>query len=169
MSVEGDGIIEIVDAETVFREARNIRAEQPAAGGNHQAMIGEGLSFASGVMTPTERALGVDVLDAALYVDDIDRVEHLLQRRCQGLGLRLVKPRADHQRRLRRHQRDLEFFRRHAFDVAQAGGGKCGIHTGETGSDNNESHALKLRGFGRFKGRASPLPLLMSGEAVDDR
>ena len=137
MLVEGNRIIERVDAEAVLGEAGNIRAEQPAAGGHDQAVVGESLSRALGGCDLHRAGLGVDRLGAALHVDDVDGLEHIQQRRRQGFGLRFVETWADHQRRLRGNQRDLELLGRNALDVAQAGRGKCGVHAGEAGADDD--------------------------------
>jgi hypothetical protein len=91
---------------------------------------------------------GVDGLGAALYVDDVDRLQDIQQGRCQGLGLRFIEPRANYQRGLGRNQRDLELLGRSALDVAQAGGGKCGIHAGEAGANDDESHVICSCGLG---------------------
>jgi hypothetical protein len=134
MLVEGNRIIERVDTEAVLGEARNIRTEQPAAGGHDQTVVGERLSRTLGGRDLHHAGFGVDGLGAALHVDDIDGLEDIQQRCRQGFGLRFVEPRANHQRRLRRDHRDLELFRRNALDVAQAGSGKCGVHAGEAGA-----------------------------------
>ena len=80
---------------------------------------------------------GVDRLGAALHIDDVDGLEHIEKRRGERLGLRLIETRANHQRRLRCDQRDLEFVGRNALDLAQAGSGKGSIHAGEAGADDN--------------------------------
>ena len=137
MPVEGDRVVELVDAKTVFGEAGNIRTEQPAAGGHDQPVVGERFSRTLGRRDLHHAGLGIDRLGAALHVDDVDGLEHIEQRRRQGFGLRFIEPRADHQRRLRCNQRDLEFFGRNALDVAQAGSRKCCVHAGEAGAYDN--------------------------------
>ena len=137
MLVEGDRVVEIVDAEAVLGEAGNIRTEQPAAGGHDQPIVGEALLRALGGDDAHRAGFGVDGLGAALHVDNVDRLEDIQQRRRQGFGLRFVEPRANHQRRLWRNQRDLEFFGRNTLDVAQAGGGKGGVHAGEAGANDD--------------------------------
>jgi hypothetical protein len=72
-----------------------------------------------------------------LHIGDIDGVEHIEQRRRQSFGLRLVEPRADHERRLRRNQSDFEFVGRNALDIAQAGCGEGGVHAGKAGADDD--------------------------------
>ena len=137
MLVEGNRIVERVDTKAVLGEAGNVRTEQPAAGGHDQAVVGQRLSRALGGRDLHHAGLGVDRLGAALHVVDVDGLEDIQQRRRQGFGLRLVKPRADHQRRLRRNQRDLELFWRNALDVTQARCGEGGVHAGEAGADDN--------------------------------
>jgi hypothetical protein len=39
VSVEGNRIVELIDAEAVFGKAGNIRTEQPAAGGHDQPVV----------------------------------------------------------------------------------------------------------------------------------
>ena len=148
MSVERDRIVEVVDAETMLGEARNVRTEQPAAGGHDQPVVGERLSLAFGGRRSPPCGTGVDRLGAASHVDDVDGLEDILQRRRQRLGLRLIEPRADHQCRLGCNQRDLEVLGRNALDVAQAGCGKCCIHAGEAGADDDESHVIHSSGLG---------------------
>ena len=118
-------------------KAGNVRTEQPAAGGHDQPIVGERLPRALGGRDLHRAGFGVDRFGAALHVDDVDGLEHIQQRRRQGLGLRFIEPRANHQRRLRCDQRDLEFFGRNALDVAQAGSGKGGVHAGEAGADDD--------------------------------
>ena len=98
--VEGNRIVERVDAEAVLGKAGNVRTEQPAAGGHDQPVVGERLPRAFPGRDLHRAGLGVDRLGAALHIDDVDGLEHIEQRRGEGLGLRLVEPRANHQRRL---------------------------------------------------------------------
>ena len=142
MLVEGNRIVERVDTEAVLGKAGDIRTEQPAAGGDDQPVVGESLSRALGGGDLHHARLGIDRLGAALHIDDVDGLEDIQQRRCQGLGFRFIEPRANHQRRLRRDQRDLEFVGRHALDVAQTGCGKCGVHAGEAGAYDDYSHVF---------------------------
>ncbi len=108
--VEGDRIVELVDGEAVFGKAGNIRTEQPAAGGHDQPIVGDALLRTFGSDDFHRAGLGVDRLGAALHVDDVDGFEDIRERRRQSFGLRFVEPRANHQRRLWRNQRDLDFF-----------------------------------------------------------
>ena len=142
MPVERDRVVELVDAEAVLGETGNIRAEQPAAGGHDQPIVGERLSCALGRDDLHSAGLAVDRLGAALHVDDVDRVEDVEQRCGQRLRLCFVKPRADDQGRLGCNQRDLEVLGRDALDVAQAGCGKGGVHAGEAGTNDDESHVI---------------------------
>ena len=108
MPVKGLRIVEIVDTEAMRGKARNIRAEQPAAGGHDQRVVGE--RFARPLFRDDfHRArLGVDRICTALHVDNVDCFKDIQQRRGEGFGFRFVEPRANHQRRLRSNQRDLE-------------------------------------------------------------
>jgi hypothetical protein len=105
-------------------------------------IVGEVLLCISGSDDFHRAGFGVDRLDAALHIDDVDGLEHLQQRCGEGFRIRFVEPRANHQRRLRPHQRDFEFFGRNALDIAQAGCGKCGVHAGEAGAYDDESHII---------------------------
>lgn len=156
MAIEGNGVIDIVDAEGVFGEARNIRAEQPAAGCEHKAMILKGLSFSRGVNDLYGAVLRINRFDTTLHVGDIDGVKYILQRRRQGLGIRLVKPWADDKRRFRGYQRDFKLFGRDAFDIAQTGCGKCSVHAGETGAYNHKSHNVYSVSWGLRATVAAP-------------
>ncbi len=127
-------------AEHMLGNAGNVRAEQPAAGGEHQPVIGQRPALAATGDDPHRIRPGVDRLGGALHIADVDFLQHRQERRRQRLGLGLVEPRADHQRRLRRHQFDLEFLGRDALEIAQARGGKGGIHAGEAGADDDQSH-----------------------------
>ena len=137
MLVEGNRIVERVDAEAVLGKTGNVGTEQPAAGGHDQAIVGERLSRALGGGDLNRTGFGVDRFGAALHIDDVDGLEHIEQRRGEGLGLRLIETRANHQRRLRCDQRDLEFVGRNALDLAQAGSRKGSIHAGEAGADDD--------------------------------
>ena len=150
MLVEGNRIIERVDTESMLGEARNIRTEQPAAGGHDQSIVGERLSRAFGRCDLHHARPCVDGLGAALHVFDIDGLEDIKERRRQRFRLRFIEPRADYQRRLRSDQRDLELFGRNALDVAQAGSGKCSVHAGEAGTYDHESHVV-CSWFGCFR------------------
>ena len=108
MLVERSRIIERVDAEAVLGEPRNVWTEQPAAGGHNETILRERLLRALGCGDLHHARLGINRFDAALHVGDVDNVEHIEQRRCQGLGLRLVEPRANYERRLGGNQRDLK-------------------------------------------------------------
>ena len=134
MLVERDRVVERVDAKSVLGEARNIRTEQPAAGGHDQPVVGERLSHTLGGSDLHHTGFGIDRLGAALHVDDVDGLQHIQQRRRQGFGLRFVESRANHECRLRRDERDLKLLGRNALDVAQARSGKCGVHAGEAGA-----------------------------------
>jgi hypothetical protein len=147
MLVERNRVVEPVDAEAMFGEARNIRPEQPAAGGHDQPVVGQRLSRALGGRDLHHAGFGVDRLGAALHVNDIDGVQHIQQGRRQGVGFRFVEPRANHQRRLRRDQRDLKFLGRSAPDVAQARCGKRGVHAGEAGANDDKSHVINSFGL----------------------
>ena len=142
MLVKGNRIVKRVDAETMLRKTGNVRTEQPAARCHDQAIVGELLSFCPGGRNAHFARLGIDRLGAALHVEYVDRLEDIQQRRSQRLGLRLVEPWANHQRRLWCDQRDLELLGRSALDVAQAGGGQCGIHAGKAGANNDQSHVI---------------------------
>ena len=135
--VEGNRIVERVDAEAVLGETGNVRTEQPAAGGHDQSVVGERLPRALPGRDLHRAGFGVDRLGAALHIVDVDGLEHIEQRRGQRLGLRLIETRANHQRRFRCDQRDLEFVGRNALDIAQAGSRKGGIHAGEAGADDD--------------------------------
>jgi hypothetical protein len=137
MLVEGNRIVERVDAEAVLGKTGNVRTEQPAAGGHDQAVVGEALLCTFGGDDAYRAGFGLDGFDAALHIDDVDRLEHIEKRRGERLGLRLIEPRANHQRRLEGDQRDLEFVGRDALDLAQAGSRKGSIHAGEAGADDN--------------------------------
>ena len=103
-----------------------------------------------------------------MHVVNVDSPEHIQQRRRQRFGLRLIEPRADHQRRLRCDQRDLELFGRNAPDVAQAGSGKCSVHAGEAGAYDDQSHLICSSCF-EFSGKfASPPPLIGRAFVTDD-
>lgn len=127
-------------------------------------MILKGLSFTLGVDDLYGAGLRINRLNTTLHVGDIDGVKYILQRRRQSLGARLVKPWADDKRRFRGYQRDFKLFGRDAFDIAQTGCGKCGVHAGETGAYNHKSHNVYSVSCG-FEGRAPSLPLRMG----DDR
>ena len=131
MLVEGNGIVELVDAKTVLGKAGNIRTKQSAAGGHDQPIVGEALLRTLGSDDLHHARLGVDRLGAALHIDNIDRPKDVLQRCRYGLGLCFVEPRADYQRWLRCDQRYIEFFGRNTLDVAQAGSRKYSVHADE--------------------------------------
>ncbi|MGY4476654.1 hypothetical protein ACVILL_004068 [Bradyrhizobium sp. USDA 3364] len=114
MPVERDRVLDIVDAEAMLGKAWHVRTEQPAAGRHHQPIVGQRLPRVPGGDDLHGAGVGVDRLGAALHIDDVDRVEDVEQRRGQRFRLRLVEPRADHERRLRRHQRDFEVLGRNA-------------------------------------------------------
>jgi hypothetical protein len=124
----------------VLGKTRNVRTEQPAAGGHDQPIVGEALLRTLGGDDAYRAGFGVDGFGTALHVVDIDRLEHFQQRRRQGFGLRFVKPWANHQRRLRGNQRDFELLGRNAPNVAQASSGKCSVHAGEAGANDDDSH-----------------------------
>jgi hypothetical protein len=134
MLVERDCVIERVNTEAVLGKARNVGAEQAAPGGHHETVVGQSLSRALWSRDLHRSSIGVDRLGAALDVVDVDRLEDVKQRRGQGFRLRLIEPRANHQRRLRCDQCDFEIVRRNALNVAQPGGGKGGVHAGEAGA-----------------------------------
>ena len=142
VAVEGDCVVELVDAEAVLGKAGNIRTEQPAAGRHDQPIVGEALPPTFDACDFHRARLGVDRLCDALHVDNVDGLEDILQRCRQRLWLLFVEPWANHQRRLWCNQRDLEFFRRSALDVAQAGSRKCSVHAGEAGAYDNKSHVI---------------------------
>src|SRR5205823_5486357 len=110
MPVEGDRVSELVNAEAML-ETRDLWTEEPTAGRHNHPMVGKTLLGALGRDDLHGPGFGVDRLCAALHVDDIDGFEDIQQRRGQGLWLRLVESGANDQRRLRRDQRDLKFFR----------------------------------------------------------
>jgi hypothetical protein len=135
--VEGNCIVERVDAEAVLSETGNVGTEKPAAGGHDQSVVGERLPRAFPGRDLHCAGFGVDRLGAALHIVDIDGLQHIEQWRGERLGLWLIETRADHQRRFRCDQRDLEFVGRDALDIAQACSRKGGIHAGEAGSDDD--------------------------------
>src|SRR5207237_2829492 len=110
--------------------------------------------------------LGVDRFGAALHVDNVDGLEDIQQWRRQGFGLGFVESRTNHERRRRGDQRDLELLGRNALDVAEAGGGKCGVHAGEAGAYDDKSHVIYSCGWICSEERASPPRLLIGDKPV---
>ena len=118
MPVERDRVVELVDAETVLGKAGDVGAEQTAAGRHHQPVIGQSRLCAFGRDDVDHLGLGVDRLGAALKVIDVDCLEDVEQRRRQRLGLRLIEPRANHERRLGCDQHDRELLGRNTLEIA---------------------------------------------------
>jgi len=69
--------------------------------------------------------LGIDRLGAALYVDDIDRLEDIQQRRPSASRASVRRAAANHQRRCGATSASRVLRATH-LDIAQAGGGQCG-------------------------------------------
>ena len=137
--VELDGFIHQVDAECVLRKARNVGAEAGAAGSQDQSVVGQRLKLAFGPDEARQAGRAVDRLDRPLHVADIDLAEELRERRLHRLRFGFVQPRPDHEEGLGRDQRDLKIVGGYALQVAEAGGGYCGIHSSKPGADDEKS------------------------------
>jgi hypothetical protein len=140
MPVERDRVTELIDAEAILRQPRDIGTEQPAAGGKDEPIISDDLFRASGRRDLDGAHLGIDRLHTALQIDNVDRLQHIQQRRRQRFRICLVEAWTYDKRRFRRDEHDFEHLRRNALDVAQACGGERGIHAGKAGADNDDSH-----------------------------
>jgi hypothetical protein len=108
MVVECDCVIDLIDGEAVLVEARDVRLEPLAAGSQHQAVVGQRAPLPVGPDDPGRLAGGVDDVDPALFVSDVEGLEEFPKRCHHGLGRALVEAGTDHQPRLRRDDDDLE-------------------------------------------------------------
>ena len=110
-----------------------------AAGSQHQAVVAQRASHPVGPDDRRDRlAGGVDDVDPALFVSDVEGVEQFRERCHHGLGRGLVEAGTDHQPRLRRNDGNLEGVGRDALLVAQARGGQGCMHAGEAGTDDQD-------------------------------
>src|ERR1700751_4190087 len=101
MPVEGDRVVELVDAEAMFSEPGDTGTEQPAASGNNQSVVSESLLRTLSRNDIYHLGLGIDRLGAAFHIGNVNGLQHIQERSCQSLRFRLIEPRPDHQRRLR--------------------------------------------------------------------
>ena len=139
MVVECDRVVELIDAEAVLGKAWDVRLEPLAAGSQHQAVVAQRAPHPVGPDDHGRLAGGVDDVDPALFVSDVDGVEQFRERCHHGLGRALVEAGTDHQPRLRRNDGNLEGVGRDALLVAQARGGQGCIHAGEAGTDDQDA------------------------------
>ena len=114
-------------------------AEAETAGGQDQSVELQCLKLAVGADETHQAGRTVDGLDLALHIADVGRLEKLGERRLQRLRIGFVEPRPDHEEGLGRDQRNLEIVGRYALQVAEAGGRYCGIHSGKSGADDENS------------------------------
>ena len=66
MPVERDRVTELIDAEAILRQPRDIGTEQPATGGKDEPIISDDLFRASGRRDLDGAHLGIDRLHTAL-------------------------------------------------------------------------------------------------------
>ena len=139
MVVECDRVVELIDGEAVLVEAWDVRLEPLAAGSQHQAVVGQRAPHPVRPDDHGRLAGGVDDVDPALFVSDVEGLEQFPKRCHHGLGRALVEAGTDHQPRLRRDDDDLESVGRDALLVAQARGAQGRIHAGKAGTDDQDA------------------------------
>ncbi|MNS79919.1 hypothetical protein D3C72_1135830 [compost metagenome] len=140
MRLQPRGIGHLVDVEGMRFESVDRRTEQPAAGGQHQAVIAERLARGIGAHALHRHFTGchVNAFDDALHEPHTGGGEDLQQRRLHLQRVLLVEPGAHVQRRLRRDQHDFHIGARGL--VEQTGRSKGAPHAGKAGA--NDKNAL---------------------------
>ncbi|MNV83613.1 hypothetical protein D3C71_1774300 [compost metagenome] len=134
MRFELVGVGDLIDVERVLVDAGNLRAEQPASCGKHQAVVAEALRGRVGVRADKADlpSRNIDVLHEALDEPDADRLEDILQRRLHAERILFVEARANVQfGRWREHG---DFHVGSANLVQQASRGQGAPHAGKAGA-----------------------------------
>jgi hypothetical protein len=70
--VERNRVVELIDGEAVLGKAWDVRLEPLAASSQHQAVVGQGAPHAVGPDDHGRLAGGVDDVDPALLVPDVE-------------------------------------------------------------------------------------------------
>ncbi|MNN64419.1 hypothetical protein D3C81_1798590 [compost metagenome] len=97
MRFEPRSVGDLVNVECMLVQAGNLRTEQPAASGEHQAVIAEALARAirTGARDAHFAARDIDAFHPALDKPHADGLEDLLQRRPHPVRILLIETGAD--------------------------------------------------------------------------